>query len=162
MTINNVFFTSGKWIEILRGQRNITLSLFLSLNFISLALWKGGLYGSSIDQTQHYCKSAIFLFSFFSVYHAIYLEEMVASEVARKLASVFNIPFHQINQVYRQGPTGIHILVSDQVNQTGSSHSSFHSGTHIHCWSCKKCCQLLLQVLIVVFKEVGSKCVTRN
>uniref|UniRef100_G1PZR8 Upstream-binding protein 1 n=1 Tax=Myotis lucifugus TaxID=59463 RepID=G1PZR8_MYOLU len=49
-----------------------------------------------------------------SVYHAIYLEEMVASEVARKLALVFNIPFHQINQVYRQGPTGIHILVSDQ------------------------------------------------
>lgn len=49
------------------------------------------------------------------VYHAIYLEEMVASEVARKLALVFNIPFHQINQVYRQGPTGIHILVSDQV-----------------------------------------------
>lgn len=40
---------------------------------------------------------------------------MVASEVARKLALVFNIPFHQINQVYRQGPTGIHILVSDQV-----------------------------------------------
>lgn len=56
------------------------------------------------------------LFVFFiSVYHAIYLEEMVASEVARKLALVFNIPFHQINQVYRQGPTGIHILVSDQV-----------------------------------------------
>ncbi|XP_057171866.1 upstream-binding protein 1 isoform X2 [Ursus arctos] len=53
------------------------------------------------------------------VYHAIYLEEMVASEVARKLALVFNIPFHQINQVYRQGPTGIHILVSDQVMRTG-------------------------------------------
>uniref|UniRef100_A0A8D1KQV9 Upstream-binding protein 1 n=1 Tax=Sus scrofa TaxID=9823 RepID=A0A8D1KQV9_PIG len=28
------------------------------------------------------------------VYHAIYLEEMVASEVARKLALVFNIPLH--------------------------------------------------------------------
>lgn len=125
MIINNVFFTSNKWVEILRGQRNITLSPFLSLNFISLVLWKSGLYGSSIDQTKHYCKSAIFLFFFFPVYHAIYLEEMVASEVARKLASVFNIPFHQINQVYRQGPTGIHILVSDQVNQTGSSHSSF-------------------------------------
>ncbi|XP_037746112.1 upstream-binding protein 1 isoform X4 [Chelonia mydas] len=48
------------------------------------------------------------------VYHAIYLEEMAASEVTRKLALVFNIPLHQINQVYRQGPTGIHILVSDQ------------------------------------------------
>ncbi|KAJ6661980.1 hypothetical protein lerEdw1_012827, partial [Lerista edwardsae] len=52
------------------------------------------------------------------VYHAIYLEEMAASEVTRKLALVFNIPLHQINQVYRQGPTGIHILVSDQVALT--------------------------------------------
>lgn len=40
---------------------------------------------------------------------------MAASEVTRKLALAFNIPLHQINQVYRQGPTGIHILVSDQV-----------------------------------------------
>ncbi|CAH6777506.1 upstream-binding protein 1 isoform X2 [Phodopus roborovskii] len=59
------------------------------------------------------------------VYHAIYLEEMVASEVARKLASVFNIPFHQINQVYRQGPTGIHILVSDQMVQNFQDESCF-------------------------------------
>ncbi|EDL08945.1 mCG14775, isoform CRA_d [Mus musculus] len=60
-----------------------------------------------------------------SVYHAIYLEEMVASEVARKLASVFNIPFHQINQVYRQGPTGIHILVSDQMVQNFQDETCF-------------------------------------
>ncbi|XP_027787957.3 upstream-binding protein 1 isoform X1 [Marmota flaviventris] len=59
------------------------------------------------------------------VYHAIYLEEMVASEVARKLALVFNIPLHQINQVYRQGPTGIHILVSDQVVQNFQDESCF-------------------------------------
>ncbi|XP_012575749.1 PREDICTED: upstream-binding protein 1 isoform X2 [Condylura cristata] len=59
------------------------------------------------------------------VYHAIYLEEMVASEVARKLAVVFNIPFHQINQVYRQGPTGIHILVSDQMVQNFQDESCF-------------------------------------
>ena len=66
------------------------------------------------------------LFVFFiSVYHAIYLEEMVASEVARKLALVFNIPFHQINQVYRQGPTGIHILVSDQMDQNFQDESCF-------------------------------------
>ncbi|XP_006200686.2 upstream-binding protein 1 isoform X2 [Vicugna pacos] len=59
------------------------------------------------------------------VYHAIYLEEMVASEVARKLALVFNIPFHQIHQVYRQGPTGIHILVSDQMVQNFQDESCF-------------------------------------
>nr|XP_020143616.1 upstream-binding protein 1-like [Microcebus murinus] len=61
------------------------------------------------------------------VYHAIYLEEMIASEVARKLALVFNIPFHQINQVYRQGPTGIHILVSDQVNNNHVHFASLHT-----------------------------------
>ncbi|MBN3274960.1 UBIP1 protein, partial [Polyodon spathula] len=49
------------------------------------------------------------------VYHALYLEEMTATELTRKIASVFNISLNQINQVYRQGPTGIHILVSDQV-----------------------------------------------
>nr|XP_028699081.1 upstream-binding protein 1 isoform X4 [Macaca mulatta] len=59
------------------------------------------------------------------VYHAIYLEEMIASEVARKLALVFNIPLHQINQVYRQGPTGIHILVSDQMVQNFQDESCF-------------------------------------
>lgn len=69
-------------------------------------------------------------FFLISVYHAIYLEEMVASEVARKLALVFNIPFHQINQVYRQGPTGIHILVSDQVTRTDMPICFSHS----HCY----------------------------
>ncbi|KAM4657568.1 upstream-binding protein 1 isoform 4-T4 [Amazona ochrocephala] len=55
------------------------------------------------------------------VYHAIYLEEMAASEVTRKLALAFNIPLHQINQVYRQGPTGIHILVNDQLKTVKAS-----------------------------------------
>ncbi|KAM9038400.1 upstream-binding protein 1 [Sarcophilus harrisii] len=59
------------------------------------------------------------------VYHAIYLEEVAASEVTRKLASIFNIPLHQINQVYRQGPTGIYILLSDQVVQNFQDESSF-------------------------------------
>ncbi|XP_062477877.1 upstream-binding protein 1 isoform X4 [Pezoporus occidentalis] len=59
------------------------------------------------------------------VYHAIYLEEMAASEVTRKLALAFNIPLHQINQVYRQGPTGIHILVNDQMVQNFQDESCF-------------------------------------
>uniref|UniRef100_A0A8C5PUS3 Upstream-binding protein 1 n=1 Tax=Leptobrachium leishanense TaxID=445787 RepID=A0A8C5PUS3_9ANUR len=50
-----------------------------------------------------------------NVYHALYLEDITASEVTRKMAAVFNIPLHQISHVYRQGPTGIHIVVSDQV-----------------------------------------------
>ncbi|XP_068940582.1 upstream-binding protein 1 isoform X3 [Petaurus breviceps papuanus] len=59
------------------------------------------------------------------VYHAIYLEEMAASEVTRKLAAAFNVPLHQINQVYRQGPTGIHVLLSDQVVQNFQDESCF-------------------------------------
>lgn len=59
------------------------------------------------------------------VYHAIYLEEMVASEVARKLALVFDLPFHRISHVYRQGPTGIHVLVSDQMVQNFQDESCF-------------------------------------
>ncbi|XP_037368803.1 upstream-binding protein 1-like [Talpa occidentalis] len=59
------------------------------------------------------------------IYHAIYLEEMVASEVAQKLALLFNIPFHQIGQIYRQGPTGIFVLVSDQMVQHFEDESCF-------------------------------------
>uniref|UniRef100_A0A8C6PMY0 Upstream-binding protein 1 n=1 Tax=Nothobranchius furzeri TaxID=105023 RepID=A0A8C6PMY0_NOTFU len=50
------------------------------------------------------------------VYHALYLEELTAAELIRKMASVCGIPLGTINQVYRQGPTGIHILLSDQVS----------------------------------------------
>ncbi|KAM4705078.1 upstream-binding protein 1 [Rhinophrynus dorsalis] len=59
------------------------------------------------------------------VYHAIYLDEITASEFRRKMAAVFNIPLHQICQVYRQGPTGIHIDISDQLVQTFQDESCF-------------------------------------
>ncbi|CAL8296617.1 unnamed protein product [Lota lota] len=49
------------------------------------------------------------------VYHALYLEDLTAAELIRKMASVCNLPLCTINQVYRQGPTGIHILLSDQM-----------------------------------------------
>uniref|UniRef100_A0A8C9X3E8 Upstream-binding protein 1 n=1 Tax=Sander lucioperca TaxID=283035 RepID=A0A8C9X3E8_SANLU len=49
------------------------------------------------------------------VYHALYLEELTAAELIRKMACVCSLPLGTINQVYRQGPTGIHILLSDQV-----------------------------------------------
>uniref|UniRef100_A0A3B3XAU7 Upstream-binding protein 1 n=1 Tax=Poecilia mexicana TaxID=48701 RepID=A0A3B3XAU7_9TELE len=49
------------------------------------------------------------------LYHALYLEELTAAELIRKIASVCDIPLGRIHQVYRQGPTGIHILLSDQV-----------------------------------------------
>ncbi|XP_030202383.1 upstream-binding protein 1 isoform X1 [Gadus morhua] len=50
-----------------------------------------------------------------TMYHALYLEDLTAAELIRKMASVCNLPLCTINQVYRQGPTGIHILLSDQM-----------------------------------------------
>ncbi|XP_068189392.1 upstream-binding protein 1 isoform X4 [Antennarius striatus] len=49
------------------------------------------------------------------VYHALYLEDLTAVELVRKMACVCSLPLGTINQVYRQGPTGIHILLSDQM-----------------------------------------------
>lgn len=54
-------------------------------------------------------------FHFCAVYHALYLEELTAGELIRKIACVCSLPLGTINQVYRQGPTGILILLSDQV-----------------------------------------------
>uniref|UniRef100_A0AAQ5ZSF6 Grh/CP2 DB domain-containing protein n=1 Tax=Amphiprion ocellaris TaxID=80972 RepID=A0AAQ5ZSF6_AMPOC len=52
-----------------------------------------------------------------NVYHAIYLEELTASELTEKIAQLFNISPRQINQIFKQGPTGIHVLVSDEMIQ---------------------------------------------
>uniref|UniRef100_A0A8C1Q9H6 Transcription factor CP2 n=1 Tax=Cyprinus carpio TaxID=7962 RepID=A0A8C1Q9H6_CYPCA len=50
-----------------------------------------------------------------SMYHAIYLEELTAVELTEKLAQLFSISPRQISQIFKQGPTGIHVLVSDEV-----------------------------------------------
>ncbi|XP_061753129.1 upstream-binding protein 1 isoform X2 [Nerophis ophidion] len=59
------------------------------------------------------------------VYHALYLEELTAAELIRKMASVCCLPLGNINQVYRQGPTGIHILLSDQMVYNLTDESCF-------------------------------------
>lgn len=70
---------------------------------------KGGLHSSEM-QTRLLSSA---------VYHALYLEDLTAAELIRKMACVCSIPLGKINQVYRQGPTGIHILLSDQVQAHG-------------------------------------------
>lgn len=107
-----------------KGERTIRLFPFSSVCFQYFE--RCDLPLDEVENRSKMTAKMLFLF-FISVYHAIYLEEMVASEVARKLALVFNIPFHQINQVYRQGPIGIHILVSDQVTRTGMPSCFSHS-----------------------------------
>ncbi|CAG10007.1 unnamed protein product [Tetraodon nigroviridis] len=63
------------------------------------------------------------------VYHALYLEELTAAELIRKIACVCSLPLGTINQVYRQGPTGILILLSDQMVYNFPDESSFLIGT---------------------------------
>uniref|UniRef100_A0A7N8XXA2 Upstream-binding protein 1 n=1 Tax=Mastacembelus armatus TaxID=205130 RepID=A0A7N8XXA2_9TELE len=62
---------------------------------------------------------------FCAVYHALYLEELTAAELIRKMACVCSLPLGKINQVYRQGPTGIHILLSDQMVYNLTDESCF-------------------------------------
>ncbi|KAL8183134.1 UNVERIFIED_CONTAM: Transcription factor CP2-like protein 1 [Gekko kuhli] len=48
------------------------------------------------------------------VYHAIFLEELTTLELMEKIANLYSISPQQINRIYRQGPTGIHVLVSNE------------------------------------------------
>ncbi|NXX99227.1 TFCP2 factor, partial [Centropus bengalensis] len=63
--------------------------------------------------------------STFFVYHAIYLEELTALELTEKLAQLFSISSQQISQIYKQGPTGIHVLISDEMIQNFQDESCF-------------------------------------
>lgn len=63
--------------------------------------------------------------AFPAVYHAIYLEELTAAELTEKIAQLFNISPRQINQIFKQGPTGIHVMVSDEVQSCFFLFSSF-------------------------------------
>ncbi|KAK6309940.1 hypothetical protein J4Q44_G00198210 [Coregonus suidteri] len=55
------------------------------------------------------------IFSSFSVYHTLYLEDLTLWDLSEKMALLYNITPQQISHIYRQGPTGIHVLVSDEV-----------------------------------------------
>ncbi|XP_029450811.1 alpha-globin transcription factor CP2 [Rhinatrema bivittatum] len=63
--------------------------------------------------------------STFFVYHAIYLEELTSIELTEKIAQLFSISPQQINQIYKQGPTGIHVLISDEMIQNFQDESCF-------------------------------------
>ncbi|XP_011903652.1 PREDICTED: alpha-globin transcription factor CP2 isoform X3 [Cercocebus atys] len=61
----------------------------------------------------------------FFVYHAIYLEELTAVELTEKIAQLFSISPCQISQIYKQGPTGIHVLISDEMIQNFQEEACF-------------------------------------
>ncbi|XP_067123317.1 transcription factor CP2-like protein 1 isoform X2 [Centruroides vittatus] len=51
------------------------------------------------------------------VFRAVYLENLTVSDLSTKLGSLFRIPTHYIHEIYINGPSGIHILVNDEVIQ---------------------------------------------
>ncbi|XP_029936740.1 transcription factor CP2-like protein 1 [Myripristis murdjan] len=59
------------------------------------------------------------------VYHALYLEELTLVDLSEKIAMLYSVTPQQITHIYRQGPTGIHILVSDEMVQTFREETSF-------------------------------------
>ena len=60
-----------------------------------------------------------------AVYHAIYLEELTAVELTEKIAQLFSISPCQISQIYKQGPTGIHVLTNDEMIQNFQEEACF-------------------------------------
>ncbi|XP_041505059.1 transcription factor CP2-like protein 1 isoform X2 [Microtus oregoni] len=63
------------------------------------------------------------------VYHAIFLEELTTLELIEKIASLYSIPPQHIHRVYRQGPTGIHVVVSNEMVQNFQDESCFTLST---------------------------------
>nr|XP_025041969.1 upstream-binding protein 1 [Pelodiscus sinensis] len=48
-----------------------------------------------------------------ATYQEVYLEELTAAELTNKLAELLSLPANQIQQLSKQGPTGIQIIISD-------------------------------------------------
>ncbi|XP_025082076.1 transcription factor CP2-like isoform X2 [Pomacea canaliculata] len=60
-----------------------------------------------------------------SVYHAVYMDCVGVDELKSKLACLFGIQSHQIGDIFMQGPSGIHIMVTDEVLQNTQDQSRF-------------------------------------
>uniref|UniRef100_A0A2I3RK45 Transcription factor CP2 like 1 n=2 Tax=Pan TaxID=9596 RepID=A0A2I3RK45_PANTR len=58
------------------------------------------------------------------VYHAIFLEELTTLELIEKIANLYSISPQHIHRVYRQGPTGIHVVVSNEVRALTATSTS--------------------------------------
>ncbi|KAJ8012585.1 hypothetical protein DPEC_G00044390 [Dallia pectoralis] len=59
------------------------------------------------------------------VYHAVYLEELTVGSLSEKIALLYSVTPQQISHIYRQGPTGIHVLVSDEMVQNFPEETCF-------------------------------------
>ncbi|GLD67030.1 transcription factor CP2-like protein 1 [Lates japonicus] len=59
------------------------------------------------------------------IYHALYLEELTLLDLSEKIAILYSITPQQITRIYRQKPTGIHVLVCDEMVQNFREETSF-------------------------------------
>lgn len=59
------------------------------------------------------------------VYHAMYLERPLVSELKAKLAALFNVESEHISRILKQGVGGIRVLVSDEMVQNIQDESNF-------------------------------------
>ncbi|KAM9710549.1 transcription factor CP2-like protein 1 [Menidia menidia] len=59
------------------------------------------------------------------IYHALYLEELTLGDLSEKIALLYSVTPQKITHIYRQKPTGIHVLVSDEMVQNFREEASF-------------------------------------
>ncbi|XP_010781230.1 transcription factor CP2-like protein 1 isoform X2 [Notothenia coriiceps] len=59
------------------------------------------------------------------IYHALYLKELTLMDLSEKIAMLYSLPPQQITHIYRQKPSGIHVLVSDEMVQNFREETSF-------------------------------------
>lgn len=50
------------------------------------------------------------------LYHALFLDTLTTNALLRRLAALLRVPSSAIQDLYLQGPSGIHILVTDEVS----------------------------------------------
>lgn len=89
------------------------VSVLLSLSLTSLGGVGCGI-GVFLKKQALVLQKDLFLPS--PVYHAIFLEELTTLELVEKIANLYSISPQHIHRVYRQGPTGIHVVVSNEVS----------------------------------------------
>ncbi|GFS09956.1 transcription factor CP2-like protein 1 [Elysia marginata] len=82
---------------------------------------------SDVTQWLHYHRFSNYVrvFQNFSVYHAVYMDNLTLEEFKVKLSSLFGIHTQQIGDIYMQGPSQIHILLTDEVMQNTRDQARF-------------------------------------
>uniref|UniRef100_A0A8D0GQ80 Grh/CP2 DB domain-containing protein n=1 Tax=Sphenodon punctatus TaxID=8508 RepID=A0A8D0GQ80_SPHPU len=69
-----------------------------------------------------------------TTYQEVHLEELTATELTNKLAELLSLPDNQIQQVSKQGPTEIQILISDLMVRNLPDESCFVAAVNKGTW----------------------------